>query len=299
MTTLDSSSAGQTAAKATPIVWVDAFAHRPFAGNQAAICLLHEVRPVEWMQALAVELNLSETAFVRPLEGGHFELRWFTPGGEIELCGHATLAAAHAMWAEFGLPELSNTITFDTLSGQLSAEREGERNITLNFPLVAPQAFPADIAPPSHKAILMALGLPESTLIRFIGKAGQKLFIELESAAAVRQCAPNFAAICDLPLRGILVTAESDQAQYQFVSRFFVPELGINEDPVTGSAHCSLAPYWASKLDRTVLTGYQASKRGGVVNVEVLTDGSKLNMSRVALTGTCHTIFKGELNESL
>lgn len=301
-----------------PISWVDAFAHRPFAGNQAAICLLHKAVTTEWMQALAVEINLSETAFLLPQGDGSFGLRWFTPGGEIELCGHATLAAAHALWNDFSVLDTQNLpaeLVFETLSGSLTAQQRSESEgqagtasgITLNFPQVVPQAITQQVAPELigreltgdaltrfHSDINTALGLPSKTRILFTGKAGFKLFVELESEQAVLDCSPDFKAISDLPLRGVLVTAKSEQREYDFVSRFFVPEMGINEDPVTGSAHCTLAPYWAQKLGRQSLIGYQASKRGGVVEVEVLQ-----HSQRVALTGQSHTIFTGVLNEQL
>lgn len=263
----------------TPIVWIDAFTNTPYGGNPAAVCLLAQPKPDAWLQALAAELNISETAFLLALDDGSYSLRWFTPAAEIELCGHATLASAHALWSQFNV--VGDSLVFKTLSGDLTAVKDGQ-GITLNFPEVTPTPFSinSDVADALGKQPVWS------------GQAGQKLFIELESAQAVRDCQPNFAAICALPLRGVVITAASDEPQYDFISRFFVPELGINEDPVTGSAHCSLAPYWATKLNKTQLTGYQASKRGGVVAVG-------LNEKRVTLTGQCQTIFAGELSDHL
>lgn len=263
----------------TPIVWIDAFTSTPYGGNPAAVCLLSSPKPDAWMQALAAELNISETVFLLALDDGSYSLRWFTPAAEIELCGHATLASAHALWNHFN--QSGETLVFKTLSGDLTAVKS-EQGITLNFPEVAPTPFAinTDVADALGKQPVWS------------GQAGKKLFIELESAQAVRDCQPDFAAICALPLRGVVITAASDEPQYDFISRFFIPELGINEDPVTGSAHCSLAPYWAAKFNKTTLTGYQASKRGGVVKVALIEN-------RVTLTGQCQTIFAGELSEHL
>lgn len=254
---------------------VDAFTSRPFAGNPAAVCLLDEPRDPEWMQAVAAEMNLSETAFVRPLESG-FELRWFTPAVEVDLCGHATLAAAHAMW-EAGVAPAEAPIEFHTRSGRLTAARSAE-TIELNFPATPPTEAQAP------------LGLSEALGVRpvFVGKSRFDYLLVLERAADVRALKPDFVRLAGVEARGVIVTSCSDDARFDFVSRFFAPSAGINEDPVTGSAHCCLAPYWQTQLGRAAMTGYQASARGGVVRVRV--DGD-----RVILGGQAVTVWRGEL----
>jgi PhzF family phenazine biosynthesis protein len=258
------------------IVQVDAFADRPFAGNPAAVCVLPDERDAGWMQDVAREMNLSETAFLLREDDG-FRLRWFTPAVEVDLCGHATLASAHVLW-EDGHLDPSETARFHTRSGLLTAAREGEW-IWLDFPA----APPAAIDPPA--GLLPALGVDSP---RWVGGSRFDLLVELDSERAVRELGPDFGALRGVPTRGVIVTARSDSADHDFVSRWFGPAVGVDEDPVTGSAHCVLAPYWAERLGRDELTGYQASARGGVVR-------TRLRGERVLLGGQAVTVMRGEL----
>ena len=253
---------------------VDAFAKAPFEGNPAAVCLLPEAKPAPWMQRVAQEMNLSETAFLVRREAG-FDLRWFTPATEVDLCGHATLASAHALWesGEAGAAE----IRFHTASGLLTARREG-RLVELDFP-----ARPAAPAPPPA-GLAEALGAP----LLFVGRGVDDYLVLLDGPAAVRNLAPDFPALAATGARGVIVTAPSDEEGADFISRFFGPAVGINEDPVTGSAHCALAPFWAERLGKAAMTGYQASARGGWVAVRVEGD-------RVRLGGSAVTVLRGEL----
>jgi PhzF family phenazine biosynthesis protein len=254
---------------------VDAFADRPFTGNPAAVVPLAAWPSNEWMQNLAMEMNLSETAFVVGSDG-IYELRWFTPTTEVELCGHATLAAAHVLWSE-GYAAATSPISFDTHGGMLRCSRS-ETGIELDFP--ATTASP--LAPPDllREAIP---GTPE-----FIGKSQFDYLIVLGDANAVRELVPDFALLRRIPARGFIVTAASDNETHDFVSRFFAPSAGVNEDPVTGSAHCCLAPYWSQRLGKEELVGYQASRRGGTVSTRIWED-------RVILGGTARTVMQGEL----
>lgn len=255
---------------------IDAFTDRPFGGNPAAVCELTQRMPDEWMQKVAAEMNLSETAFLFR-EGPGWQLRWFTPTIEVALCGHATLASAHFLWENAALP-VEATIKFATLSGPLEARRTGGR-IELNFPTVPVAAAEAP------EGLLEALGL---TKVPFIGRSKFDYLLELESAAAVRSLKPNFHQLAQIESRGLIVTAKSDVAEHDFISRFFAPRAGVNEDPVTGSSHCALAPYWTAKLGERALKAFQASKRSGRLEVEVKGD-------RVLLRGGTVTVMKGEL----
>jgi len=254
---------------------IDAFTDRPFAGNPAAVCLLDEERSADWMQAVAAEMNLSETAFVRPLGDG-FELRWFTPAIEVDLCGHATLAAAHALWSE-GVVTAAAPIRFHTRSGVLTCTQAGEF-IELDFP-----ATPAQAAEPPD-GLLAALGITPS----FVGRSKFDKFVLVESEQVVRALKPDVARLRTIPMRGVMVTSTSDDPRFDFVSRYFAPGAGIDEDPVTGSAHCCLGPFWSERLGKTEMTAYQASARGGVVRVRV-------NGDRVILGGQAVTVWRGEL----
>jgi len=254
---------------------IDAFTDRPFSGNPAAVCLLPAPRDPGWMQQVATEMNLAETAFlVRRPEG--FDLRWFTPAAEVDLCGHATLASAHLLWEDRHL-EQAETATFHTRSGVLTAKRRGDL-IWLDFP--ATPVAPATMLPDLERAI----GAP----IKCVGRTTFDYLIEVESEAAVRSLEPDMTLLARLPVRGVVVTARSDDGKHDFVSRFFAPRYGIPEDPVTGSAHCGLGPYWAAQLGKNELAGYQASTRGGTVLVRV--DGE-----RVHLGGKAVTVLRGEL----
>ena len=261
------------------IYQVDAFSDRPFSGNPAAVCLLDDERDEAWMQAIAAEMNLSETAFLKRLDAQRMSLRWFTPTVEVDLCGHATLAAAHVLW-ESGLFDASAAIEFETLSGSLFARRR-EAWIVLDFPAQLVQSLN-----PTPSILLEGLGL---TTAEFIGTDGVDYVVELDSADTVRQLVPNQILLGRLPVRGVTVTAKADEGdQYDFVSRFFAPAAGIPEDPVTGSAHCSLATYWASRLQKTDFWAYQASERGGELKVLLIDD-------RVQLSGKAVTVFSGEI----
>jgi PhzF family phenazine biosynthesis protein len=256
------------------ITTVDAFTDVPFAGNPAAVCVLPEPRDDKWMQNVAREMNLSETAFLRKDEG-FFHLRWFTPAVEVDLCGHATLASAHALWEEGHAPADSE-IRFQTRSGALTAARDG-RFIELDFPATAPSPCEAPAG------LFKALGIAE----RQAHKSRWDILVELPSERDVRDLRPDFTALRSVGVRGVMVTAKG-VGEIDVVSRFFAPGSGIDEDPVTGSAHCCLGPFWAKRLGKTRLRCFQASARGGTLHVEVAGD-------RVKLRGQAITVMRGEL----
>ena len=258
-----------------PLYKVDAFTEQLFAGNPAAVCLLPEPREEHWMRMVAREMNLSETAFLHPENDG-WRLRWFTPAVEVALCGHATLASAHVLW-ETGQLARAATARFYTESGLLTAERNGSR-IELNFP--AKVAVPTD--PPAGLA--EALGVKPLV----VSRSAFDYLIEVDSESTLRAMKPNFSKLAELPVRGVIVTSSSDQRQFDFVSRFFAPASGVNEDPVTGSSHCTLGPFWQERLHKSDFAAYQASARGGVVIVRVAGD-------RVFLGGNAVTVLRGEL----
>lgn len=254
---------------------VDAFTRRPFAGNPAAVCLVDEERDDGWRRAVAAEMNLSETAFVQRRDGDGFDLRWFTPTVEADLCGHATLASAHVLW-EVG--ERAAQLRFHTRSGVLTAERAGDE-IVLDFP-----ADPLDPVP-EPAGLATALGCPP----RWTGQGRFDLLVEVEDEAAVRRMAPDIDALRGFDVRAVIVTARAGQdGRADFVSRVFAPNVGIDEDPVTGSAHCTLACFWAERLGRAELCAYQASARGGFVGV-------RLDGQRVQLSGPAVTVLRGDL----
>jgi PhzF family phenazine biosynthesis protein len=254
------------------ITQVDAFTDRPFAGNPAAVCILPLRRDAAWMQAVAREMNLSETAFVHR-KGDYFDIRWFTPTVEVDLCGHATLASAHVLWeSEAVAPDTE--VTFLSHSGLLRARKDGDW-IYLDFP-----AMPAsDAAAPAE--LTKSLGATPL----YVGKNAFDYLIEVESEDAIRELKPDFGLLAVVPARGVMVTARSARPQYDFVSRFFGPAAGVNEDPVTGSAHCTLGPYWQRRLSKDEFVAYQASARGGVVRVKVKGD-------RVELGGQAVTVLR-------
>ena len=260
---------------ATPLYIVDAFASARFTGNPAAVCLLDEPAEAGWMQAVAAEMNLSETAFLVQQEDG-FDLRWFTPVTEVDLCGHATLASAHVLWETDRLKP-NEMARFHTRSDLLTAERT-ENWIELNFPATPPEP----IEPPKGLSDLLG------SVPRYVGRTPFDLLLELTDEEELHELMPDFTGLSCLPVRGFIATTRSDDARYDFQSRFFAPAAGVNEDPVTGSAHCALAPYWAGHLGKSKLIGYQASARGGVVEVETIGD-------RVKLRGQTVTTFRGEL----
>jgi PhzF family phenazine biosynthesis protein len=257
---------------------VDAFTAEPFKGNPAGVCLLPSERPESWMQKVAAELNLSETAFLAPRPDG-FGLRWFTPTTEVPLCGHATLASAHALWQTGRLPETEQARFHTRHSGLLTARRAGKR-IEMDFPAIASE--PATL-PQDARAGLGVTPL-DSALTESVGE--QNYIVELESEAAVRAVTPDFGFLRKFP-QGVIVTARGTPP-YDFVSRYFAAWWGIDEDPVTGSAHCGLAPYWSARLGKSAMTGFQCSARGGVVQVEV-------RGKRVALSGEAVTVLRAEL----
>ena len=254
---------------------IDAFTDHPFTGNPAAVCLLASARDARWMQQIALEMNLAETAFVVRRPDG-FDLRWFTPGAEVDLCGHATLASAHALWEE-GHLKPSDTAHFHTRSGLLTATRRGG-HIWLDFP-----ATPVSSAP-APAGLEQAIGRGAT----MVGRTIFDYLVELDSEAALRSLAPDMTLLAGIPYRGLIVTAPSADNRYDFVSRFFAPGLGIPEDPVTGSAHCGLGPYWGNRLGKDELVAYQASPRGGTVLV-------RLEGNRVHLGGQAVTVLRGEI----
>jgi PhzF family phenazine biosynthesis protein len=274
-----------------PIYQVDAFADRPFAGNPAAVCILEAPMTEGWMQNVAAEMNLAETSFVSETQDG-FDLRWFTPSTEVDLCGHATLAAAHVLWETGRLPE-DRPALFTTRSGLLTCTRAGDR-IEMDFP--AEPAAPAE----APAGLLAAIGADASNEagarhatssrveIAYVGRNRFDYLVEVNDPVTLRAITPDFRRLAEISARGVIVTCRSDDPRYDFLSRFFAPAAGIDEDPVTGSAHCCLGPYWQQRLQRSELTGYQASRRGGVVGVRV--EGN-----RVRLLGTAITVLRGEL----
>jgi PhzF family phenazine biosynthesis protein len=268
-------SEGRTASTTQPITQVDAFADRPFGGNPAAVCVLPSPRDASWMRLVAREMNLAETAFlVRRADG--YDLRWFTPVLEVDLCGHATLASAHVLWEDGHLPG-DAIARFHTRSGLLTAARR-DGLIWLDLP-----ATPA-VEAPAPAELERALGVP----LRFVGRTPFDYLVEVDSDTMVRGLEPDLTVLGRLAVRGVIVTAASSGGEHDFVSRFFAPAAGVPEDPVTGSAHCALAPFWSARLGRTELRGYQASERGGLVRV-------RLRGDRVELGGTAVTVLRGEL----
>ena len=262
---------------AIPVYQVDAFTERAFAGNPAAVVPLDSSADAGWMQSLALEMNLSETAFLWPEEGA-WRLRWFTPKREVRLCGHATLAAAHLLW-ESGRLAADRPAELDTLSGRLTCRRRDDGAIAMDFPA----RVPTPSTPP--EGLAGALG----TAIVDCAASAEDLLARVVDANAVRDLAPDIGRIAQLPVRGLIVTAPAEPGSgADFVSRFFAPRYGVPEDPVTGSAHCVLAPYWAAALGRRELVGCQLSPRGG--RVEAVWRGD-----RVELAGRAVTVFRGEL----
>jgi PhzF family phenazine biosynthesis protein len=260
-----------------PLYLVDAFTDRPFAGNPAAVCLPDTARDAAWMQAAASEMNQAETAFLRPRPDGDWDLRWFTPTVEVELCGHATLASAHVLW-ETGRAPAANPVRFHTQSGVLTCTKRGDR-VEMDFPAEPATAVQA----PAEEAF--ALGAAPA----FVGRNRMDMLVVLNSAAEVRRLAPDLGQVAKIKARGVIVTARADEPGFDFVSRFFAPQSGVAEDPVTGSAHCCLGPYWRGVLGKDELVGRQVSKRGGTVAVRVAGD-------RVILGGSAVLVVEGKLN---
>lgn len=257
------------------ITQVDAFTAEPFAGNPAAVCVLPGEREAGWMQKVAMEMNLAETAFLVRQEDG-YGLRWFTPATEVDLCGHATLASAHVLWESGQLPH-GETARFHTRSGLLTAEKRADW-IWLDFP--ATPAEPIEV----HAELAAALG----TRAVSVGRSRFDFVVELESEDAVRAVRPDFRRLAAIPGRGAVVTSRADDPAFDFVSRYFAPGFGIDEDPVTGSTHCALAPFWSLRLGKTRFRARQVSARGGVLHVELAGD-------RVRLGGQAITVLRGDL----
>jgi PhzF family phenazine biosynthesis protein len=257
------------------IYQVDAFTERPFAGNPAAVCILPQARDESWMQNVAREMNLAETAFLLRQPDG-FSLRWFTPSTEVDLCGHATLASAHILW-ERGYLMSQEQARFHTHSGLLAAQRADDW-IELDFP-----AEPA-VATTAPDLLARALGVEPG----YVGQNRFDYLVEVDSEETLRGIQPDFSLLRQIPGRGVIVTSQAASPEYDFVSRFFGPVVGIDEDPVTGSAHCCLAPYWSERLGKTELLAYQASSRGGTVRV-------RSGGERVILAGQAITVLCGEL----
>ena len=254
---------------------VDAFTDRPFGGNPAAVCLLPEPRDAEWMQLVAGEMNLAETAFLHPEGDGGWRLRWFTPAVEVQLCGHATLASAHVLWETGRLPP-GEMARFHTLSGLLTAEqRDGA--IELDFPARGA----VEVEPP--EGLAEAIGVVPC----FVGKSPYDYLLEVASEEEVRAAVPDHARLRTLPVRGVILTS-AGSGPYDFISRFFAPGSGVDEDPVTGSAHCTLGPFWAERLGKSSFLAWQASARGGAVRV-------RLEGERVRLAGQAITVLRGQL----
>jgi PhzF family phenazine biosynthesis protein len=252
---------------------VDAFTDQVFNGNPAAVCLTSEPLDEELMQRIASEMNLSETAFLFPLQEG-YSLRWFTPNSEVDLCGHATLASAHMLWSTGILP-LNQQASFFTKSGLLTAIKQ-DAWIQLNFPSEPVNAceYPSEL--------MEALQIDPI----YVGRNRWDYFIEVESEDNIKRLSPNFSLLRTIQTRGINVTSRSKE--YDFVSRCFFPAVGVDEDPVTGSSHCGLAPYWGLKLNKTDMYAYQASARGGILKIS-------LHENRVLLSGQAVMVMKSDL----
>ena len=259
-----------------PLYQVDAFTDQAFHGNPAGVCCLSAPRPNQWMQCVAQEMNLSETAFLLEENNG-YRLRWFTPAVEVDLCGHATLASAHILW-ETGRVARDKTVQFFSRSGLLSANLD-KNYIQLNFPVKR----------------LELVTIPEelSTLLGvrpvFVGKNQFDYLVEVESEEILRSLQPDMTLLSQIPVRGVIVTCVATTPGYDFMSRFFAPRVGVPEDPVTGSAHCCLTPYWSEKLHKQSMLAYQASPRGGELRLTLQDD-------RVLISGQAVTVFQGELN---
>jgi PhzF family phenazine biosynthesis protein len=255
---------------------VDAFTGRPFKGNPAAVCILREPRDDGWRQDVAREMNLSETAFLEKRPDGSYSLRWFTPAVEVDLCGHATLASAHILW-ESGELAAGQRAAFHTRSGILYALQQGDW-IEMDFP-----SEPENRAP-APAELIGALGVTAL----YTGRNRFDYLLEVDDEQAVRHLSPDMARLKKVDMRGVIVTSRSRSADYDFVSRFFAPAVGVDEDPVTGSAHCCLGPYWGAKLKKKALRAYQASSRGGILRVSLKDD-------RVLIGGQAVTVIRGEI----
>jgi len=266
---------------ALPLLQIDAFTGAAFGGNPAAVCLLDAPREAAWMQHVAAEMNLSETAFLVPSGPARFGLRWFTPATEVALCGHATLASAHALWST-GRVAAADAITFDTLSGALVA-KPGESAGSITIDLPAREATESPLPEPVARALNVTPIWTGATTKR----DGIDYLLECGSEGAVRAARPDFAALRAVP-GGVILTARASEPGADIASRYFAPFYGIDEDPVTGSAHCALATYWTRKLGRPTFVARQVSAREGLLHI-------RLEGDRVHLTGQAVTILRGDL----
>jgi len=260
-----------------PIIVVDAFTSVPFAGNPAAVCVLKQAESAAWMQSVAKEMNLSETAFLVSEGENVYRLRWFTPKVEVKLCGHATLASAHVLWGEGQAS--AEPLYFETLSGRLTAEQKQEGWIAMNFPS---KSVTKSVCPPELR---QGLGAEPA----FVAKCDSGFLVEVANKNVLLGIQPDFGLLVQSGCGRVIVTCKAEAGdEYDFFSRFFAPDAGINEDPVTGSAHCVLAPYWANKLSRNELRAFQCSERGGELRLSVQGD-------RTVLQGRAVTMLKGQL----
>lgn len=260
----------------TKIIQVDAFTSEPFRGNPAGVCVLDGEKDDRWMQNVAAEMNLAETAFLRTRSDGAFDLRWFTPSTEVDLCGHATLASAHVLWESGRLPP-ETAAKFHTKSGLLTASRRGDW-IELDFPATPDET----VEPPA--GLYEALGASGG----YVGRSRFDYIVELDSEDAVARLRPDFGGLAKIPTRGVIATARSVSPDFDFVCRFFAPAAGIDEDPVTGSAFSCLAPFWSRRLGRESFVARQISRRGGIVRV-------RLSGGRVLIAGQAVTVLRCEL----
>ena len=259
-----------------PLYQVDSFTDQPFKGNPAGVCLLDEPRPDEWMRSLAAEMALSETAFVIKT-GDDFTLRWFTPTIEIDLCGHATLASAHILWQNGIVPE-AEPIRFRTRSGLLTISRSRDW-IEMDFPARSYRSVA------ENEGVIDAVGaVPDE-----VYQSGENLMFVYEAEKTIQNISPNFSALGSYDYHGVIVTSPADSPQFDFVSRFFAPSIGINEDPVTGSSHCTLTPYWSERLRKTIMSALQVSSRGGVLKV-------RMSGERVYISGQAVTVFAASIS---
>jgi PhzF family phenazine biosynthesis protein len=263
-----------------PLFWIDAFTDRVFAGNPAAVVPLESWLPAETMQRIAFENGLAETAFFVPAGPGRYHLRWFTPAVEVKLCGHATLATAHALYGHLGYP--GERIIFDSLSGPLTVARRADLRLELDFPATPPQ-------PEASDALRRQLAAAVGAEITWLGRTPFDLFAVTSDAPAIAALRPDLAAIAALGGRGLIVTAAGGPGGADFVSRFFAPQAGVPEDPVTGSAHCALVPYWAERLGKNGLLARQVSARGGEILCELSGD-------RVKMAGHAVLYLKGQIS---
>ncbi|MEM9491654.1 MAG: PhzF family phenazine biosynthesis isomerase [Myxococcota bacterium] len=269
-----------------PLLQVDAFTDKPFGGNPAAVCLLGEMRDDAWLQAVAAEMNLAETAFL-VAEGDRFHLRWFTPKLEVPLCGHATLASAHALWEAGTVSDDRSAIHFRSASGELVAHRGEDGFIELDFPALSTTPIALSDA---VSTMLVGDPAPQVEYSAVVsGKSGpETLLVQLASEDQVRRLTPALHGLRYPGGPGVIVTARAGSDEFDFVSRFFFPSAGIDEDPATGSAHCALTPFWSERLGKTEMTAYQASPRGAVIGV-------RLDGDRVRLCGRAVTVLRGTL----